>query len=34
MLGSLIGGTGVDAALLLIERVRDGMALHRRDAKL
>ena len=33
-LGSLIGGTGVSAALLLIERVREGVAPHRRDAKL
>jgi hypothetical protein len=33
-LGSLMGGTGLSAALLLIERVREGVAPHRRDAKL
>ena len=32
--GTLVGETGVDTALLLIERVREGAALHRRDAKL
>jgi hypothetical protein len=29
MFGSLIGGT-----LLMIERVREGVALHKRDARL
>ena len=33
-LGSLIGGTGANAALLLIERVKEGVVLHKRDAKL
>ena len=34
MFGSLILGTGVNSALLMIERVREGVALHRRDTKL